>query len=239
MDATEKPGKKLAPARRSRRFWRWSRRNKGFVFALILASMALSILGLRPRPNTVEAALQGYFDSRQAQTAEWQYEVGGAFVEGGELAANFPLMAQMRLGKAGAAPIVADREALQRWSREQYHTDLLAYAALREGMLHNPAGRLWMEQALRRAAAELYLRQQMETPDLNLRIDATPAESLAYIRARSGDPALRGEAAAVQAAVGAMLSATRRDSVNAAAARARDSTLILLRDRYGPRWRDE
>ncbi|MBX7059376.1 MAG: hypothetical protein K1X75_15030 [Leptospirales bacterium] len=226
------------PHSRFEAFRRFAHRNKAFLFGFMALSMILGVLAARPQRSAAERALESYFEAHSGARPDWRYEVADHYLEEAELSARFPLLAELHLGKQGAAVLLGNRQGYERWAREQYATDTLAYAALREGLLAGAEGRIWMEESLRKAAAEFYLRKRLENDALDLRSEASFAEAAAYIAARPADPSLRGDQQAVTAAVQAMLSAQRRQNLQLQAAQAREAALALLRDRYGPRWNE-
>ncbi|MEQ9366214.1 MAG: hypothetical protein RIF32_18380 [Leptospirales bacterium] len=225
------------------KFQRWSHRHKRAIYAAFFLAIILSFVvvmrdssGSSPRE-----AIEDYFSRFAGETTEdWQYNIERFYVGKAHLNNLYPVLAKMTYGDAGARPLLNDRDLYQSFVREQYETDLLAFAALQERVLNDAEAKLFMENSLRQAAADYYLYKRVGTEATDFRVNVSDAQAREYYGRNKAFYEGSGleEAAALQI-IKNTLAGLRRDQMRQQLAVERSRLVGQLKDRFGPRMNEE
>ena len=161
------------------RFRRLALRSRRLVYGVFAVAMVAAIV-LWVRANRVPTAadltpyIESYFERDDQLGAEAHYRVEQYGPARSRLEKLHEIMLIGSLGERGARAVLDDPErkaaSLHGFLLQEYETDLLAYAALKEGLLKNREARVLIENAVRQAVADLYVRDHVDGPGLDLRI---------------------------------------------------------------------
>lgn len=224
------------------RFQRWSHRHKRAIYATFFLAIILSFVVVMRSDNSSNPreAVESYFNRFAGESDDWQYNIERYYVGKGHLNNLYPVLAKLTYGDAGARPLLNDQDVYASFIREQYETDLLAFAALQEQILNDPEARLFLENSLRQAAADYYLYKQVGTEATDFRVDISDAEAREYYdRNKSFYESSGLDQAASMQIIKNTLAGLRRDQMRQQLAVARTRVVGQLKDRFGPRLNQE
>lgn len=225
------------PATRFEAFRRFAVRSRRFVYGLLLAGIVGPILLMMTsrQPESAEEILLSYFNRASTlNESSPLYSIGEARFAENQLRRLFGAVLKFTWGEKGSADGAKDQVVFDQFAREQYETDLLVSAALKEGTLRSAEARLILENAVRHAAADYYLYRQMASADSNFRI-TVPREEVLAVYAKNKEFYTRhgvDEAAALPL-VEHSLAEVRRAEMNRILVRVRQQLVAELRDRSG------
>lgn len=230
------------PASTFERFQRWSHRHKRAIYAAFFLAIILSFVvvmrgnsGSDPRD-----ALSNYFGRFGGETEDWQYQIDRYYIGKMHLNNLYPVLAKLTYGDGGARSVLNDRDVYNSFVREQYETDLLAFAALQENTLANPEARMFLENSLRQAAADYYLYKQVGTNETDFRVNVSDAEALQYYDRNKAYYESTGlDKTAALGVIKNTLAGLRRDQMRQQLAIERSRVVAALKDRIGPRLNQE
>lgn len=134
----------------SDRFRFFARSSKRLIFGVLLIAMTAGIAGALTQTPSYDRLLEGYFAMRQGPDSSG-YLAASAHISAAELKANYETHRRL-LGSVDYNAFAA----------EQFETDILLRAALDEGLLSSPEAKVILESALRRAAAQYYIRKKFQ-----------------------------------------------------------------------------
>lgn len=160
------------------RFRRWSHKNKGKIYFVLLLSI-MSSLGLSMidrQPAHLNDYIRNYLARFSVTTPQWAYSIGPYQFGIDSLKSTYAILARYTFGGVGGAEAMKDGAAFEDFLREQFETDLFVNAALEEGLLDKPDAKVVLENAVRHAIAEYYIYARAIPPESNLRIKVTKEE---------------------------------------------------------------
>ncbi len=156
------------------RFGHFAHRTKTSIFLLLLlAFVALWLRSLpEPEPVSTTSLLRSYLSRFNAHNAMVRYRIRSLSVPDSHLIAAFAAIRSVN-------PAVPDN-ALSDFQRSQFENDLLIYKALQEGSLETTAAQLYMETALRQAAAEYVVLAAINSEKNSIRfaVDETEVRTI-------------------------------------------------------------
>ncbi len=163
------------------RLSRFAHANKRIIYALLLFAIVVPVVAaLRStRPASVQHTAEQYFARFQANEPG-TYSIGSSNFSAQYIEGLFDAVAASSLGPAGMRQIRTDSDAYARFVKDQFETDLLVHAALREGVLESPQSAYVIENAMRHAIADYYVSARAMQPSTNLRITVTDEEVRSY-----------------------------------------------------------
>ncbi len=224
------------------RFQRWSHRHKRAIYAAFFLAIILSFVVVMRQDDGASAreAVEAYFSRFAGETDGWQYNIERYYIDKVHLNNLYPVLAKLTYGDAGAQSLLGDRELYESYVREQYETDLMAFAALQERVLNEREAKMFMENALRQAAADYYLYKRVGTEATDFRVNVTDAEAREYYGRNKDfyDASGLNEAASLQV-IKNTLAGLRRDQLRQQLAVERSRIVGQLKDRIGPRMNQE
>lgn len=141
------------------RFGHFAHRTRTSIFLLLLlAFVALWLRSLpEPEPVSTTSLLRSYLSRFNAHNGMVRYRIRSLSVPDSHLIAAFAAIRSVN-------PAIPD-SALPAFQRSQFENDLLIYNALQEGSLETTAAQLYMETALRQAAAEYVVLATMKSDE--------------------------------------------------------------------------
>jgi hypothetical protein len=188
---------------RAGRFRLFAHRNKRIIYAVVLLAIVLGFAaGFRTTPG-FESTLESYFNRFHASMPDAAYQVAGAHVDKAHLRAVYE--SHKRL--LGAVDYSA-------FAQEQFETDLVLRAALDEGMLSSPEASLILESALRRAAADYYLRKKFAA-ELEQKAVTTGEAKLVYEKTKTAMKELKLSETEAVASIQNTLTAVQAQEIRA------------------------
>lgn len=224
------------------RFQRWAHRHKRAIYAVFFLAIILSFVVVMrgsgdSRPDSI---VDAYFARFAGPDENWQYQIERYNVGKAHLNNLFPVLAKLSYGDAGAQAVLNDKDTFDSFVREQYETDLLLFAAIQSGMLNDAEARMFMENAVRQAAADYYLYKQVGTEQTDFRVNISDAQALAYYNQNQAyyesTGLERGQALGV---IKNTLAGLRRDQLRQQLAIERNRIVGALKDQIGPRLNQE
>ena len=223
-------------------FQRFAHRHKRAIYATFFLAIILSFVVIMRGSGGANArdAVEQYFARFAGQSDDWQYNIDRFFIGKIHLNNLYPVLAKITYGDGGAKTLLNDRDLYDSFVREQYETDLLAFAALQENVLNESEARLFMENSLRQAAADYYLYKKVGTEATDFRVNISDAEAREYYNRNREFYKNSGlDEAAAMGVIKNTLAGLRRDQMRQQLAVARAQLVSRLKDRFGPRMNEE
>ncbi|MCB1327191.1 MAG: hypothetical protein H7A21_00620 [Spirochaetales bacterium] len=150
------------------KFRSWSLRNQRMISIVFLASVLLTLLAGLPGGSDrsgLKDFVRAYFSGfRDQSTSDWEYSIQDAQITGDHLRAAYGALTTLHSDAATARLRIQDPEEYARFVRRRYETDLLALAALEDGVLNDTEARLVLEHAFLTAIADFYVRKRSGMP---------------------------------------------------------------------------
>lgn len=133
----------------SSRFRAFANRSKTLMYGIVLVAMAGGIAASMRSVTGLDGRLESYFQRFAGKPPGGGYQVAASQVDESELRLSHAIHERL------AGPV-----DYRLFVQEQFETDLVLRAALDEGMLSTPEAAMILETALRRAAADYYMRKK-------------------------------------------------------------------------------
>lgn len=221
----------LSPWDRLRRF---SLRINGWIHAAVLfGALATLLVSLRPAgPDSADGLIASYFARCNNASRDWQYAIGSCTVSGADLAERWQVLADR---SASAGETGRQSEA---FARDQFETDLLLHACAQTHCERQDAARVYMENALRHAAADYYLLEHTppEIRTLSIAVTDEDVERI-YRQNRSRYESAGTDPPSARRAIRSVLFQEKLARRNQAIALIREKLLQGIKDATGPRFR--
>ncbi|MCB1317517.1 MAG: hypothetical protein KDK27_16250 [Leptospiraceae bacterium] len=222
------------------KFRRFAHNHKRKVYFVFLIGLVLSFVVImrNPEPENLRGWAENYFARFNDPANDWKYNIAQYYVDRQHLSLLYPILARYTWGDAGAEPLLNNGELYDQFVRDQYETDLLVYAALREEILQTPEASYILENAMRHAIAEYYLYTRIRSDDNNFRVEVDDREALEFYERNEelyADNGL-GKNANIQL-IKNTLAGIRRDQIRQQLAGQRSAVLEQLKEAIGPRLR--
>lgn len=155
------------------RFRSFALGSKRIIYAIVLVAMVGGIAASMRSVTGFEGRLESYFQRFTGKLPPSGYQIAASEIDESELRSNFEIHKRL-LGPLEYTTFV----------REQFETDLVLRAALDEGLLSSPEAAMVLETALRRAAAEYYIRKKF-SGELAAQPISTGEAKLVYEKTKS------------------------------------------------------
>lgn len=151
-------------------------RHKKVLYLILISSILLSILQpLGPRSMaSAEGILIAYFDRSKGDSGDWVYEISSEPTSEEVHRSLFQALGEFTWGGLGFKEISKSEESFQLYVADQMATDVLVRAAMQEGLLNDPKNKLIIENAVRKAVADIYLFAKIDGThrDFRPKVDA-------------------------------------------------------------------
>lgn len=208
----------------------------GWIHAAVLFfAIAALLVSLRPAgPDSADGLIASYFARCSNASRDWAYVIDNCTVSASDLAIRWRVAAD-RMPSAGET-----ERPSEAFARDQFETDLLVHACRQSHCERQDAARVYIENAMRHAAADYYLLEHTPPEIRTLSIAVTDEEvERIYRQNRSRYAGLDASPASVRQAIRSVLSQEKLARRSQAMVLIRQKVLDRVKDATGPRFRGE
>ncbi len=224
------------PETRTEAFRRFAIRNRRAVYSLLLAGVVLPFVWMMTtrQPESPEELIRSYFARVSSADEATAYAIGDARVTARHVRQLYQAVLKFTWGQKGADDAAGENQLFEAFVREQFETDLLVNAALKEGRFRSTDARLILENAVRHAAADYYLYTRIAAADSNFRIRIPREQVLSVYEKNKEFYARQGfNKAAALPVIEQSIVDVKRAEMALVLSRAREQVLADLKDRSG------